>query len=259
MKHYEYSLSEKKSLAMQIQHIIELFALDGDTFVTEGYRNLLGRDPDEHGLRYYLGRLALGYGKPSVIVQLAKSPECRPHNEVIGLKAFIAEERRAGHWLWGKLSPNRQMTKSLQSGIAGLGQIDQQLTALHGAMNILNLCMANITEQQENLVHQMSEMTSRITNSLQQTAASHNTAGPSTMEVSNIGRATACQEFQNILGREPEGENAIAHHAQWHNAQALRESLMSTDEHKNKLTDMTEHARGIFTRIIAQQQYNLGD
>ncbi|WP_080707717.1 DUF4214 domain-containing protein [Acidithiobacillus thiooxidans] len=45
---------------MTIKNIEELFVHDGSAFVTEVYRNLLKREPDEHGLMYYLGRLAQG-------------------------------------------------------------------------------------------------------------------------------------------------------------------------------------------------------
>ena len=35
---------------MRIQHIIELFALEGRDFITEAYRNLLDREPDLQGM-----------------------------------------------------------------------------------------------------------------------------------------------------------------------------------------------------------------
>lgn len=86
---------------MPIQHITELFCLLGRDFVTEAYRNLLKREPDEHGMAYYLGRLAQGYGKTAVIEQLAQSTECRPLDEIKGLKKLVADERRAQHWFFG--------------------------------------------------------------------------------------------------------------------------------------------------------------
>lgn len=84
---------------MSIQHITELFILDGQDFVTEVYRNLLDREPDEHGLAYYLGRMARGASKEAVIVQIAKSKECKPYNDISGLKQLISDERLANHWL----------------------------------------------------------------------------------------------------------------------------------------------------------------
>ena len=107
---------------MTIQHITELFSLDGSEFLIECYYNLLRRKPDEHGLKYYLGRLAQGHGKASVIAQLAKSSECRPHDEIRGLKQLIAEEKRASNWFWGQFLRKNNMERSLQSAIATLTQ-----------------------------------------------------------------------------------------------------------------------------------------
>lgn len=85
---------------MAIKSITPLLFLDGREFLTECYRILLLREPDKRGIDYYLERLAQGYSKKSVIAQLAKSPECRPHNEIRGLKQLIADEQRAQHWFW---------------------------------------------------------------------------------------------------------------------------------------------------------------
>jgi hypothetical protein len=71
---------------MTIKNIEELFVHDGRDFVTEAYLNLLKREPDEHGLMYYLGRLAQGHSKSEVIAQLAQSPECCPHDDINGIK-----------------------------------------------------------------------------------------------------------------------------------------------------------------------------
>jgi len=102
-----------ESQAMPIQHIVELFALDGQDFITEAYRNLFGREPDPHGMAYYLGRLAMGYGKASVITDLAQSAESRPHREIIGLHKLIITERRANHWLWGRFVTSRALLRRL--------------------------------------------------------------------------------------------------------------------------------------------------
>ena len=121
---------------MAVEHITELFALDGRAFVTEAYRNLLSREPDEHGLAYYLGRLSMGYGKASVIAQLAKSPECKPRDEIKGLKKLIADERKTNHWLWGTFGRRGRLEKNLQSGLACLAQIEQRLGSLHATMSM---------------------------------------------------------------------------------------------------------------------------
>ena len=44
-------------------------------FVHATYRALLGRDPDSEGLAYYIGRLRTGFGRRSVLAQIALSPE----------------------------------------------------------------------------------------------------------------------------------------------------------------------------------------
>jgi hypothetical protein len=243
---------------MQIQHITELFSFDGETFVIEVYRYLLGRDPDESGLRYYLGRLALGYGKAGVVIQLAKSPECRPHNELIGLKPFLAEQRRAGHWLWGRWNRHAQMARIWQSGITGLGQIVQQLATQQGAINTLNQNMVNIIDQQKNLVHQISDMARQIANSLQHIPALSALGASTHVDERYISREAVRQAFRDILGREPEGEDVITHHAKFPHVQALREALMESDEFNTRLTHMSAHAQSIFRKMLVQQSYNLG-
>ena len=100
---------------MPIQNITELFALDGRKFVTEAYRNLLNREPDIQGMAYYLGRLAQGHGKDGVIVQLAKSPECKPHDQIEGLKQLIEDRRRAQHWFWGRFTIRNRFENTLQN------------------------------------------------------------------------------------------------------------------------------------------------
>jgi uncharacterized coiled-coil protein SlyX len=81
-----------------IHHITELFAFDGAEFISEAYHNLLDRDPDFNGLRYYIGRLSLGYGKPAVIAQIAVSPECKKRDQIAGLKQLVHKEKNIG-WL----------------------------------------------------------------------------------------------------------------------------------------------------------------
>lgn len=80
---------------MPIQHIYELFVLDGQDFVKEAYRNLLNREPDEHGMAYYLARLAMGDSKTSIVAQKTRSQEYKAYDrEIKGLKKLINEESR---------------------------------------------------------------------------------------------------------------------------------------------------------------------
>jgi hypothetical protein len=136
---------------MRAQHITELFALDGHEFVTEAYRHLLQREPDAHGMAYYLGRLAQGHGKSSVITQLARAPEYRPRDEIKGLKQLISGEHRARHWFFGLFGSRSRIEKTLQSSLTVLSQIDHHLILLHSA--------ALKTEKQIN------ELTQQVTHS----------------------------------------------------------------------------------------------
>lgn len=115
---------------MHVKNITELFALDGSEFIFETYRNLLLREPDKHGLAYYLGRLAMGYDKESVVAQIARSDDCRPHNEIKGLQELVANEERARHWLFGLLIRRSKRDKKLQTLSLILSRIEKDLDFL---------------------------------------------------------------------------------------------------------------------------------
>jgi hypothetical protein len=53
----------------------ELLGLSGEPFIRAAYRAILGRDVDDTGLDHYLGRLARGDKRISVLSELANSPE----------------------------------------------------------------------------------------------------------------------------------------------------------------------------------------
>ncbi|GAA0574231.1 DUF4214 domain-containing protein [Caenispirillum bisanense] len=58
-----------------IQILDDLLQRHGSDFIHAAYFAILGRAPDPEGLRYYLGRLSAGYGKRSIVAQIARSPE----------------------------------------------------------------------------------------------------------------------------------------------------------------------------------------
>ena len=190
---------------MPIQHIIELFALEGRNFITEAYRNLLDREPDPQGMAYYLGRLAMGYGKASVIMDLARSAESRPHREIVGLEKLIVTERHANHWLWGRFSGRQHQESLLREGIQGLAHI----TAL----------MESFTERMEDL------LTFAISNQ------SHATTKEQYLPSADDVRAA----YREILGREPENDQVIAHHAKCESVDALRQALLESEEFKYRI------------------------
>ncbi len=58
------------------QTLDELLSYPDQPFVLCAFRTLLGRDPDQEGLNYYLGRVRSGYAKIQILRQLRRSPEC---------------------------------------------------------------------------------------------------------------------------------------------------------------------------------------
>jgi serralysin len=50
-------------------------ALDDAQFVTQLYRNVLGREPEPEGLAYHVARLQSGASRAQVLVGFSESPE----------------------------------------------------------------------------------------------------------------------------------------------------------------------------------------
>ncbi|WMT47190.1 MAG: DUF4214 domain-containing protein [Acidithiobacillus caldus] len=225
---------------MPIQNITELFALDGRDFVTQAYRNLLNREPDPHGMAYYLGRLSMGYGKAGVIAQLAKSPECRPHEEIKGLKKLVADERRASHWFFGLFGGRSRMERALHGGLAELSHIRQHLESLHGAV----LAQAQQTGE---LVKQLAQW---------QAIAVAQTQNAT--EEPRLPAETVRQLYREILGREPENDEVIQTHAKLGTVEALREVLLNSEEFQSRIAGLPEYARTLMKRCMqvchAQQE-----
>ena len=124
---------------MPIQNIIELFALEGRDFVADAYRNILNREPDPQGMAYYLGRLAMGCGKASVITDLAQSKEARPRHEIAGLPRLIQSEKRANYWLLGRFGRWRRQETLLREGIQELAKVKKSMDDLHDILRRLPL------------------------------------------------------------------------------------------------------------------------
>ena len=236
---------------MPIQNITELFSLDGRAFVTEAYRNLLQREPDPNGMAYYLGRLSMGYGKARVIVQLAKSAECRPHEQIHGLKRLIQEHNNASHWLWGWFGRHTRMHMALQSSVTALARIEQRVEGVHHAINAQSQKME---KQMENLVRQHTESLCDIKSLMQQTMG--NLAAEN--EQPRLPDETVRQVFREVLGREPENDDIIHHHAKLGTSEALREGLLNSEEFRARLQTLPEHARTIFVRHMQAQRAHRG-
>lgn len=93
-------MTSQSELSLGITNINELFSLEKHCFIASAYKILIGRDADEHGMRYYLGRMAIGYSMVDVIDQLARSPECKVRGKIEGLDMLLRNNRRQKHWFW---------------------------------------------------------------------------------------------------------------------------------------------------------------
>ena len=90
-------------------HVTRLFAFDGAAFIQTTYLLLLDRIPDHEGFEYYIGRLALGFSKSSVVAQIYQSKECKTkENEIPGLSKLLKDEKLKNkwwyHWLYKPIS-----------------------------------------------------------------------------------------------------------------------------------------------------------
>ncbi len=227
---------------MPIQHITELFALDGREFIMEAYQNLLKRKPDEHGTAYHLGRLAQGYGKAAVIAQLAQSTECRSWDEIKGLKKFVADERRAQHWFWGLFEQRQRLERKWQMGLNELALHNQQWALLHDAL-----------DKQAHTLGQIARQIEVKTQHIANWQASAGNQEQAHVEAPRLPSETVRQCFVDILGREPENEEVIKSHARSPSRAALQKNLVHSEEFQHKLLALPEYARLIFKRQIQQQ------
>ncbi|QFG79584.1 DUF4214 domain-containing protein [Acidithiobacillus sp. 'AMD consortium'] len=232
---------------MAVKHIVELFALDGRDFITEAYRNLLKREPDEDGLMYYIGRLAQGNSKDTVIAQLAESPECRPLNEIAGLEKITVDAQRSKNWFWRWFSRPGHLERAVYSGTS---RIDAQFTRtnqhLASLQEALQIAAKDHAQQMEVLIHQVAQMqiTSPYLDQLQD--------NPQQLSLKIVEQA-----FMDILGRSPEGAGELNHHAKSESRQALREALILSDEFQARVSALPEYARSILQCQIQMAKLTL--
>ena len=236
---------------MRIQNITELFSLEGCAFVTEAYRNLFQREPDAAGMAYYIGRLALGYGKPRVIVDLAQSAECCPHEQIHGLKQLIREYKITHHWLWSWFGRHTRTHMALQSSITALASIEQRMAAIHHAFNAH---IDSQRQQMESLAHQHAESLKSIESLVHQTMGDRVAIN----EQPRLPTESVRQIFCEVLGREPENDEVIHHHAKMGTSEALREALLNSGEFRARLEALPEYARTILVRYLQAQRAQPG-
>lgn len=236
---------------MTIQSIYELFVFDGEEFVTVAYKNLLSREPDAHGLAYYVGRLSLGYGKVSIIAQMAKSPECKPYHEIKDLTQLINDEKRSQHWFWKLFTRDKHKRYFMQSNLNMLARIRQNINALQDVISINTRQHTYFKQKIISLNQSNLSLNQRIVELTQQLISYSSSCQPD--ETPRLSDIVVRQCFVEILGREPDNEEIIKHHARLPTRKVLQEKLIHSEEFQHKLLVLPGYARLIFKRQIQQK------
>jgi hypothetical protein len=185
---------------------------------------MLNRDPDDHGLSYYLGRLALGFSRSSVIVQLAKSSECKPHNEIIGLEKFMTEQKKANNWFWSFINRYSNAKINIQDGINAIKGIERRLASQDATLFKQYQALSEIAQQLALNYQDFSKSYRSTINQIERVD-----------ENNWLPAETVIQAFRAILEREPESEDTISYHRSLGNVYALLQSLIKSDEYRLKL------------------------
>ncbi|MBN2679346.1 DUF4214 domain-containing protein [Acidithiobacillus montserratensis] len=232
---------------MPIQHITELFALDGPKFIAEAYRNLLQHDPDLQGMNYYLGRLAQGHSKDSVILQLSQSAECRPHHEILGLEALIKTERRAQHWFWGwviRSTRTKREIQLLREALAAeqskANKIEDKPIMTRDSVRLAYLSVLGREPENEKVVNQYLQCTSDV-GTLYQILLSSDEYNWQIKK--GLNAEVVKQAYIMILGREPETEKVVNDCIQIGDREALYLRLLSSEEFRQRLKKNSDSKR----------------
>lgn len=132
----------------------DLLACHDKHFILYAYKILLGREPDSEGLKYYLGRLRMGYAKIQLLSQLRLSAEGKTHEEKLpGLDRAIRCYKRGQYpiigWLfkranWEGNNTNERKLRSIENQIYLLSnessirfnQLNMDISRLHEIMTL---------------------------------------------------------------------------------------------------------------------------
>lgn len=121
-----------------IEHVDQLLEMHDGAFIQAAYRALLGREPDLEGLRYYLGRLRLGYDKSDLIAQIATSPEARTNGkaELAGVSLILARKRSANRWYKRLFTGDRRAARQINRLESELDRLGRQVTRLESECHL---------------------------------------------------------------------------------------------------------------------------
>lgn len=231
---------------MAVKHIVELFALDDRDFITEAYQNLLKREIDEHGLMYYLGRLGQGLSKADVIAQLAKSPECRPLDEIAGLKKLTMDTQRASSWFWRWFGRCGRTEAAIYTGTIKLAQLNTQLVSTNQHLASLNEALLAAANEHRHQIGHLAEQVEQV-----------QINSPDSDQLQDKPRILSPETirhiFMQILGRMPENTEILNQYSKSESPQSLRNELMRSGEFQSNLAGLPINARIIFMRRLHLQ------
>lgn len=200
---------------MTIRHINELFTLEGDAFINKAYQTLLGRAPDPEGHAFYNGRLARGFSKEEIIVDIATSPSADCQSRPAGTGALIKEVRRGQHWFWKWFTFD---------------------THIKRAQNQNRDLLTRIAKNLEQLNH-LNDLQAQLINNI---AAKIATNGEDVITPNNVRDI-----YISLLQREPESEDIVKQYVALNNLQLILNSIISSDEFTNRYNRKNENKENI--------------
>lgn len=124
---------------MNLENISELLALTDRDFIIEAYNNILGREPDPHGMQFYMDMLANGGDKKNIVIQLGTSKEAhdKHSDQISGLKELVEKYRRSSKWsrlflFWmgrvkGAPLEQREITNASKSALMSIPVLNDNL------------------------------------------------------------------------------------------------------------------------------------
>lgn len=226
---------------MKIQNVTELFGLDDREFISSAFENLIGRKPDDQGMRYYLGRLALGNSRQSVILQLAKSDEALGGSTIHGLNKLIKQEQFnqsvLGRFL---LLFTKKTNQSLRPNALSLNNISEQLERSASLQ----------TAEIESFVRWGSAfetIANRTGTAIESTQATH----VSKMQSLSLSQSEVTRAFREILGRSPESAQVIRAHQDYASLEALLQYLRQTPECQSRTASLSAPAKRAYHLLRA--------
>lgn len=238
-----------------IHNITELYRYDGDEFVRECYRNLYGREPDSHGMAYYLGRLALGFDKTDVIVQMSQSAEAKRAEDIAGLSVLLAQARREKSWFWGLCRARSRRTRQQ------VAQTNQLLAAQRDAALRASQSFAALQGTVQSIPWQLEAMSRNLEgvaqsiNALREVVTNKFGDQPPHAAEYPLSEDEVRRGFFEVLGRAPEDDQVIEHHQRHYGTYgSLVSALMTSSEYQSKVS---RHERIILNRLVAASSAHL--